>query len=202
MAKTKREIHKELEVIAFATQKPFMTWLKKHHEQQQGIWIKFGKKNSGIKSITYEEAREAAIIYGWIDGLINKYEPDGNFYLTKFTQRRPRSKWSKINVGIATELIETGKMMPSGLLQVEAAKADGRWDAAYDSQTTIEVPPELRKKLAKFPKAKKFFDSISKANRYAFLYRIHNAKREVTRQKHIDKTIEMLLEGKVYHPKR
>ncbi|MEL7496445.1 MAG: YdeI/OmpD-associated family protein [Planctomycetota bacterium] len=193
------ERHKDLDVHFFITQKQFLAWLEKNYAQTESIWLKFAKKASGIKSINYEQAREAAIMYGWIDGLINGLDAD--FYLTKFTPRRPKSLWSQINRGIAESLIAEGRMQPSGLAQVEAAKADGRWQAAYASQANIEVPPELQKRLDQNPKAKKFFESITKSNRYAFLYRIHNAKRPETKQRHVEKAMEMLIAEKVYHPK-
>ena len=193
-----QETHKDLHVHPFKNYAQWLSWLKKNHKQTQGIWLKFAKKNSGVPSITYEEAREGAIIYGWIDGLINRY--DDTYYLTKFTPRRPRSRWSKINRGIAEELIQKKKIKPSGMLQVLAAKKDGRWDLAYDSQTTITVPEELKKLLETHKTANKNFENLNSVNRYAFLYRIHNAKREETKQKHIEKAFEMLKKGELYHP--
>lgn len=186
----------------FKTQKSWLTWLAKSHNQEEAIWLKFAKKASGKKTVSYEEAREAAIMYGWIDGLINKY--DDQFYLIRFCSRRPRSKWSKINREIATQLIKANLMQPAGIQQVEAAKADGRWEAAYDSASTMKVPPELQKwlNLKKNKKAKEFFESITSSNRYAFLYRIQAAKREVTRNKWIEKAKEMLTNGEVFHPNR
>lgn len=137
-------------------------------------------------------------MYGWIDGLINKW--DEQYYLVRFTQRRPKSNWSKINREIAKGLLTSKKMQPSGKREIEAAKKDGRWDAAYDSSATMEVPPELAKLLRKNSKAKRFFDSISRANRYAFLYRIQTAKKVETTQKWVAKTMEMLERGEVLHP--
>lgn len=199
-ATASQEIHKDLEVIAFSTDKRWLSWIAKNYEREAGIWLKFAKKGSGIKTVTYEQAREGAIIYGWIDGLINKY--DEQYYLVRFTPRRPRSKWSKINREIAEQLIKTKKMQPSGLAQVKAAKADGRWAAAYDSPANIKVPPELEKLLSRSKKARQFFESISAANRYAFLYRIYDAKRAATREKRIEQTMAMLKKGEVFHPGR
>lgn len=194
------ETFKKLRVHYFPNKSEWMTWLHTNWRQRDGIWIKFAKKNSGVPSLTYEEGREAAIIYGWIDGQINGL--DEVFYLRKFTPRRPRSKWSKINRKIAVELISAKRMMPSGLKQVADAKEDGRWDAAYDSPSTISIPADLKKLIATDKTAEKNFNELSSANRYAFLYRIQNAKRPETRQRHIDKTFEMLRHGKVYHPER
>ncbi len=192
------DTHKNLVVHSFRTQKSWLTWLKKNHQQPESIWIKLAKKSSGLKSITYEEGREGAIIYGWIDGLINGF--DESWYLIKFSPRRPKSTWSKINREIAEQLIEGGEMRPSGLKQVEAAKADGRWERAYDSPATMKVPPELTKLLNTNKTAKKNFTELNSQNRYAFLYRIQTAKREETRQKHVQKAFEMLKKGEVYHP--
>ena len=195
----KKSNHKGLAVHWFRTQVAFLNWLDKSHEQTESVWLKFAKKASQETSLSYEEAREAAIIYGWIDGLINGLDED--FYLIKFSLRRPKSLWSKINRGIAQELIKADRMKPSGMAQVNAAKKDGRWKNAYSSQRKIKVPTDLQKKLDNNPKAKQFFESISKANRYAFLYRIENSKKAETRVKHIEKTMKMLSAGEVYHPK-
>jgi uncharacterized protein YdeI (YjbR/CyaY-like superfamily) len=191
-------IHKELVVHTFRDQKAWMAWLQKNFAQDKSIWIKLAKKGSGLKSITYEQGREGAIIYGWIDGLINGF--DENWYLIKFSPRRPKSNWSKINRGIAEQLIKSNRMKPSGLQQVESAKADGRWDRAYDGPSSIKVPPELQKLLDTHKTAKKNFDELHSLNRYAFLYRIQTAKREATGHKHILKAFEMLKKGEVYHP--
>lgn len=192
------ETHKQLAVHFFSASSKWLVWLKKNFSQTESVWIKLAKKGSGIKSLSYEEAREGAIRFGWIDGLINKY--DEAFYLIKFSPRRKRSNWSKINRGIAEQLIENNKMEPSGLVQVDAAKSDGRWDAAYDSQSTIEVPNELQILLDKNPLANRRFSELNSSNRYAFLYRIQNAKRLETKQRHIQKTIAMLERGETYHP--
>ena len=194
----KKEVHKKLSVYPFRSYEAWLRWLAKNFEQTDSIWIKLGKKNSGIESVTYEEARQGAIMYGWIDGLINGY--DDTHYLIKFSPRRPRSKWSKINRGIAEQLIADGMMEPAGLKQVAAAQSDGRWEAAYDSPGSIKVPPELQKLIETNKKAKKNFSELSSANRYAFLYRIQNSKREDTRRRHIEKAFEMLKRGEVYHP--
>lgn len=196
MPKIKR--HKQLEVHLFPDKKSWMKWLSKNFGKEEGIWIKLGKKKSGVASITYEEGREGAIIYGWIDGLINAC--DDKHYLTKFTPRRRRSNWSKINRKIAEDLIISKKMKPSGLAQVKAAKSDGRWEAAYDSPKTIKAPTALLKLIESNETALANYENLSSANRYAFLYRIQNAKREQTKIKHINIAYEMLKKGEVYHP--
>lgn len=193
-----QEIHKDLVVYPFKNYKAWLQWLARNHGQSESIWVKFAKKNSGIASITYEEAREGAIIYGWIDGLINGL--DDHYYLTKFSPRRPKSNWSKINCGIAEQLIAEKKMMPSGLAQVQAAQADGRWEAAYSSPGAITVPAALTRLIDSSPTAKHNFAQLSGANRYAFLFKIQNAKRAATKQKHIQRAFEMLQKGEVYHP--
>lgn len=198
--KNKTELHKGLEVILFEKEKEWLKWIETHHQQFEGIWIQFAKKGSAYSSITYEQAREGAIIYGWIDGQMNSLSAD--FYLRKFTPRRPRSNWSKINRGIAEQLIAENRMAPSGLAEVKAAQADGRWDLAYDGQSTMKVPADLSELLAENPRALQFFEQLRQSDRYAFLYRIHTAKRPETRQKHLLKTIEMLNNGEVYHPRK
>jgi len=192
----KKETHKDLLVIPFKNQAALSRWLTKNFEQQEGIWIKFAKKASGVTSISYEQAREEALIFGWIDGQLKSW--DQTWFLRKFTPRRPRSKWSKINREIVEQLTKEKRMKPSGMAQVEAAKADGRWEAAYDSQSTAKVPPELLKLLNRNKKAKAFFESITAAQRYSFIYRIQNAKREATKEKHVRKAFEMCKAGEVY----
>ena len=194
------EMHKDLPVYFFKDQILWLDWLTSNYQQTEAIWIKFGKKNSGIQSITYEEAREGAIIYGWIDGLKNGY--DEQFYLIRFTARRPKSKWSKINREIAEDLIQQGRMMPSGQKEVDTAKADGRWDAAYDSPSNMQIPDDFQQALDANPKALAFFKTINKTNRYAFLYRIHDAKKPETRQKRIHQFIEMLEKNELPYPNR
>ena len=192
------ETHDGIEVLTFKTQRQWHYWLKKNYDQQESVWLKFAKVSTGIPSITYEEARESAIAFGWIDGLINSL--DESFFLRKLSPRRPRSSWSKINRQIAEDLIAAKQIQPSGLAQVEAAKADGRWDQAYDPPSKISPPSEIESFLKKNRKAREFYESISAANRYAFLYRIQNAKREDTKNRHIKKMIDMLTAGETYHP--
>jgi uncharacterized protein YdeI (YjbR/CyaY-like superfamily) len=181
-------------MMAFPTQAKFRAWLDKNHAKVPEIWVKFAKKGSGIKSVNYQDAVEVALCYGWIDGLVRKLDDD--YYVQRFTPRRPKSKWSKINRTKVEQLIKTGKMKPAGLAEVERAKADGRWDAAYASPSTMDVPDDLRRELEKNPRAREFFETLTKSNRYAVLYQIHDAKRPETRARRIKKFVEMFDEGK------
>ena len=188
------EKHKGLLIRAFKTRRSFETWVDKNHAKaEEGLWVKFAKKSTGLSSITYEEAREVALIYGWIDGLKNAL--DETYYAIRFTPRRPRSKWSKINRDIVEALIEGDKLHPAGLAEVEAAKADGRWDKAYLGQADIKPPADFQKALAKSPKAKKAWPTIKSASRFHVLHHIEDAKRPETRARRITKFIQMLESG-------
>jgi uncharacterized protein YdeI (YjbR/CyaY-like superfamily) len=191
------EVHKDLRVLFFVTANDWEQWLVNHAANPQGIWIKLAKKASGIQSISYDEALDVALCYGWIDGLVNSL--DANYYLQKFTPRRPQSTWSKRNIVKIADLTRAGKMQPSGLAEVERAKQDGRWEQAYDSPSTMTIPPDFQQALDKYPKAKDFFASLNKTNSYAFLWRIQTAKKPETRQTRIDASIAMLLDGKTFH---
>jgi uncharacterized protein YdeI (YjbR/CyaY-like superfamily) len=188
----------ELPTIPFASRDAWGAWLEEHHATANGLWLKIAKKGSGIDTVSLAEALEIALCYGWIDG--QRKGLDGDFYLQKFTPRRPRSRWSKINREKAIELIERGEMRPAGLREVERAKADGRWDAAYDSPSTATVPDDLRRELERDPRAMSFFSTLNSANRYAILYQIQEAKRPETRARRIEKYVAMLAEGKKLHP--
>lgn len=190
------EKHKGLLIRAFKTRRSFETWVDNNHAKaEEGLWVKFAKKSTGLSSITYEEAREVALIYGWIDGLKNAL--DETYYAIRFTPRRPRSKWSKINRDIVEALIEEDKLHPAGLAEVEAAKSDGRWDNAYAGQADIKPPADFQKALAKSPKAKKAWPTIKSASRYHVLYQIQDAKRPETRARRITKFIQMLESGEL-----
>lgn len=180
-------------VLAFANQAKFRAWLDKNHAKTPEIWLRLAKKGTGIKSVSYQEAVEVALCYGWIDGLVRRLDDD--YYIQRFTPRRAKSKWSKINRAKVEELIRIGKMKPPGLAEIERAKTDGRWDAAYDSPSTIEVPDDFRRALARNQKARKFFEALNKSNRYAVLYQIHDAKRPETRARRIKKFVEIFAEG-------
>jgi uncharacterized protein YdeI (YjbR/CyaY-like superfamily) len=189
---------KNLATIAFASPDALEKWLEKNHEKSPGLWLKIAKKDSGIASVTYAEALEVALMFGWIDGQKNSF--DASYFLQRFTPRRAKSKWSKINCGKATALIEAKKMRPAGLREVEAAKKDGRWDAAYAGQKTSEVPDDLKRALAKNEKAAIFFEKISGANRYAILYRLHHTNKPELRAAKVEKLTKMLAAGETFHP--
>ena len=156
------------------------------------------KRSSGIASVSLPEALETALCFGWIDG--QRKGLDDAWFLQRYTPRRKRSKWSKINRENAEALIEAGRMRPAGLAQVEAAKADGRWEDAYPSPSQMTAPPDLQAELDRNPKAAAFFETLSSTNRYAVLYRIHDAKRPETRARRIAQFVEMLAEGRTLHP--
>ena len=181
------------EPIAFADQAAWREWLAANHADADGVWIKFAKKASGIPTVTYAEAVEVALTYGWIDGQAKGI--DDRHYLQRFTPRRAQSVWSKINRTKAEALIESGAMQPAGLAEVERAKADGRWARAYDSPRTAIVPDDLQAALDADPAAAKFFESLDGNNRYAILHRIQSAKRPETRASRIAKFVEMCRRG-------
>src|SRR5262245_60295957 len=180
----------DLPVLPFERQKDWDGWLGKNHSTSSGVWLKLAKKSSGIKSVTYDEALEVALCYGWIDG--QKRSHDETSWLQKFTPRGPKSIWSKINTEKAQKLIESGRMKPAGLKAVESAKQDGRWDAAYSSQSKATVPDDLQAGLDRNAKAKAFFATLDSHNRYAILHRIHTAKKAETRAKRIEQFVSML----------
>lgn len=187
----------ELETLSFPTPKSFQTWLSKNHYRTEGIWLRIFKKGSGELSVTYAEALDEALCYGWIDGLKKTY--DEVSWIQKFTPRRPKSVWSKINIGHVERLTREGRMKPAGLEKVEAAKADGRWAAAYDSPARGEVPEDFLKELAKNKKALAFFETLNKANRYAIIWRLQTAKKPETRERRMKAILEMLGRGEKFH---
>lgn len=180
----------EFQTLTFETQAKFRSWLAKNHSKEPGLWIRYAKKASGIKTIVYQEAVEEALCYGWIDGKVRTV--DENYYIQRFTPRRSKSKWSRINRDKAEKLIESGKMKPAGLAEVERAKADGRWEAAYESPSNMTVPDDFSKALKKSAAAWKFWESLNKSNRYAILYQIRDAKKPETRARRIAKFVDML----------
>jgi uncharacterized protein YdeI (YjbR/CyaY-like superfamily) len=184
----------DLPIILFESQEDWEAWLEEHYETSDGLWLKISKKDSGIDSVSYSEALDVAISYGWIDS--QKASFTDKFWLQRFTPRRPRSKWSKVNREKATELIEQGKMKPTGLREVELAKQDGRWDEAYDSQRNAIVPDDFQQELDRNPRAQEFFATLNSTNRYVILYRIQDAKKPETRARRIEKYITMLSEQK------
>ncbi|MEV8596933.1 YdeI/OmpD-associated family protein [Streptomyces sp. NPDC052012] len=186
-------------VLSFPTQDDWEKWLEEHHADASGIWVKIPRKDSGLPGIDYATALESALCYGWIDG--HKKKLDESHWVQRFTPRRPRSKWSRINVQKATALIEAGRMRPAGLREVERAKADGRWESAYASQSTATVPDDLRAALDAAPQsARDFFAALDSRNRYAILYRVQDAKRPQTRAARIEKFVAMLTSGEKIYP--
>jgi uncharacterized protein YdeI (YjbR/CyaY-like superfamily) len=187
-----------LQIMPFETQQDWEAWLEEHHTNTKGIWLKLAKKDTGIASVSYAEALEGALCYGWIDG--QKASFDDKYWLQKFTPRTAKSIWSKVNCDKATALISEGKMQPAGLRQVELAKSDSRWERAYESQSKITIPPDLQSELDKNQKAKDFFNTLNSVNRYAILFRIQTAKKAETRSARIQKFIEMLSQHQKLHP--
>lgn len=179
--------------LSFKSQAAWEAWLAKKHSSSDGLWIKIAKKGSGIPTVTYAEAVEVALCFGWIDGQMKRL--DDEFFVQKFTPRRARSRWSKINIGKVEQLIADGKMKPPGLAEIERAKADGRWEAAYDSPKTATVPPDLEKALGEEPAAKELFEKLTSSQRYSILYSIQDAKRPETRSRRITKFVGMLARG-------
>ncbi len=186
-----------LPVLSFHSKTAWEAWLEQNHETSEGLWLKLAKKGSDIRSVTYAEALETALCYGWIDG--QKAGLDDRFWLQRFTRRRPRSKWSQINRDKAGLLIEQGRMKPAGLREVELARQDGRWEQAYESQRRAAVPTDFQQRLDENPVAMAFFATLNSANLYAILYRIQDARRPETRARRIEKFIAMLKEGKTIY---
>ncbi len=188
----------EMPVVSFAEIEEWSAWLASRHHSSTGVWIKIAKKASGQASITYAEALDVALAWGWIDGQKGKF--DEAWWLQKFTPRGSSSMWSKINREKTVALIAAGKMMPSGLAEVERAKKDGRWDRAYESQSRASLPEDLELALARNPRAKKFFAALDSRNRYAILFRVQRAKKAETRARRIAQFVEMLAKGEKLHP--
>jgi uncharacterized protein YdeI (YjbR/CyaY-like superfamily) len=187
-----------LPIISFETQQDWERWLTEHHTDTDGLWLKIAKKEAGISTVNYAEALESAICYGWIDG--QKASFDDKYWLQKFTPRRAKSIWSKVNCSKALALIAEGRMQPAGIRQVELAQADGRWEAAYASQSKITIPDDFQKELDNNPKAQEFFTTLNSVNRYAILFRIQTAKKPETRSARISTFIEMLANNQKLHP--
>ena len=197
MPTVKSIIPLELAPTLFKSAKAFEAWLKKNHATSEGLWLKIAKRGSNEPSVTYPEAVEIALCWGWIDG--QKKSLDDQHYLQSFTPRRARSVWSRINVNKVQALIEAGRMQAPGQAQIEAAKADGRWARAYDGARTSTVPEDLQAALDAEPAAKTFFASINASNRYAILWRIQTAARAETRARRVAQLVEMLARGETIH---
>jgi uncharacterized protein YdeI (YjbR/CyaY-like superfamily) len=180
----------EAAVIAFRDAAEFEAWLDAHADLRAGVWLKIAKQGSGIPSLTGDEAVDLGLCYGWISG--QRKSCDEVYYLQKYVPRRPRSRWSQVNVAKAEELIAAGRMRPSGLAEVEAAKADGRWAAAYQSQRTATVPPDLTAALAASPQAAQAFDALSKTQRYAVILKLVTARTATARAAQLRRAITAL----------
>jgi uncharacterized protein YdeI (YjbR/CyaY-like superfamily) len=191
----------QLSELLLADAAAWRTWLKAHHDDEAGVELVLAKKGTTEPTqLTYNQALDEALCHGWIDGRIRRR--DERTYRQRFTPRRARSQWSERNVGIVERLLAEGRMHPAGLAAVERAKADGRWEAAYPGQSTIEVPADLATALAAEPRARANFEILSSQNRYAVLYRIHSAKRSNTRARRIDQFVAMLARGETLHPQK
>ncbi len=188
----------ELPTLGFSTPAAFEKWLSDHHAASPGLWLRIAKAAAGVKSVTYAEALDVALCYGWIDG--QKGAIDAQHWRQRFTPRRPSSKWSKINCAKVEVLIAAGRMKAPGLAQVDAARKSGAWEAAYAGQRTAQVPDDLAAAIAKNPAAKAFFATLDGTNRYAILYRVGDAKRVATREARIAKFVAMLAKGDKLYP--
>ena len=187
-----------LMILAFESSPAFREWLDAHHKNSEGLWLRIFRKSSGNVTVTYQEALDHALCHGWIDGQKKPYDEDS--WLQKFTPRRARSAWSKINTERAERLIEAGEMQQSGLEAIEAAKSDGRWQRAYKSQRNSSVPEDFLKALAQDKKAKSFFETLNKANVYSIVYRLETAKKPETRERRMRTILEMMSRGEKFHP--
>ncbi|CAL9514864.1 hypothetical protein SUDANB58_03727 [Streptomyces sp. enrichment culture] len=191
-------VTQDLEIVAFESAGAFEAWLDENHAVSPGIWLKLRKKGTGIVTLDYAQALDVALCYGWIDGRKAKF--DDQWWLQRFTPRKPGSRWSKVNRDKATALIEQGRMRPAGQAEIDRAKADGRWEAAYDSARTATVPDDLAAALTADPAAAAFFETLDRRNRYAILYRVQEAKKAETRARRIEKYVAMLAKGEKPYP--
>lgn len=194
----KNNLRAELPIQLFEHQDAWAAWLEQNHAEAPGIWLRHAKKASGLTSVSYDQALEVALCYGWIDGQKKSY--DESSWIQKWTPRGAKSIWSKINREKALKLIERGLMRPRGLAEVERAKQDGRWDAAYDSHSTATVPDDLQAALDGNAEASAFFSTLNSTNRYAILFRIQTAKKPETRARRIQEFIGMLERHEKLHP--
>ena len=184
--------------LLFEDQQTWFSWLRKNHATSSGVWLRLAKKGANVRSVSYPQAVEAALCFGWIDG--QKKSDDDKYWLQRFTPRSERSIWSRINREKAIRFIELGQMNAAGLREVERAKRDGRWDGAYDSPSGATIPADFQAVLDKTPRAKAFFATLDSRNRYAVLFRIQTAKKTETRAKRIKQFSEMLSQHKKIHP--
>jgi uncharacterized protein YdeI (YjbR/CyaY-like superfamily) len=182
-----------LPTVFFASPAEWEEWLEQNHESAGGVWIKMAKKASGIESVRHDEAVDVALCFGWIDG--RREALDDTHFLQRFTPRRPRGRWSRINRDKVERMTAEGRMRPAGVAEVERARADGRWDTAYEGQRASKVPEDLQRELEARPRAKEFFDGLDSQSRYAFVYRLGDAKRPETRARRLEKFVAMLERG-------
>lgn len=194
--KAKRAV--ETEARLFKNQSAWLRWLEQNHRNSSGIWLRLAKKSSGLQSVSYAEALDVALCYGWIDG--QKKPESDQAWLQRFCPRSAKSIWSKINREKALKLIASSRMMPAGHQAIEQAKSNGRWESAYDSPSGATVPDDFERALKASPKAKSFFENLDRANRYAVLFRIQTGKKPATRTRNIQKFIDMLERGEKIHP--
>ena len=193
-----QDVPKEQPLVQFAEARLWSAWLDEHHATSSGVWLRIAKKASATASVTYDEALEVALCYGWIDGQKKSY--DDASWLQKFTPRGLKSIWSKVNRAKAEKLIACGEMKPAGLAAVNQAKQDGRWDAAYDSQSSASLPDDFQAALDQHEGARAFFATLNSRNRYAILFRIQTAKKAETRAKRIEQFIQMLANHETLYP--
>jgi len=187
-------------VREFADAQNFFDWLARNHDKEDEVWIKIHKVSSGLASVTPKQAIDVALCWGWIDGL--RKGLDGKSYLQRYTRRRSKSVWSKINVGNVARLIQEGRMTEHGLQEVDAAKADGRWDRAYASGKEMKIPDDLQAAIDAEPRARTMLTSLSEQNRFALAFRVHIMKTAARRQKKIEALVDMLKRGETIHPQR
>ena len=190
-------VKKDPPVKRFATKETWDLWLRRHHETSPGVWLEMAKKGSGVASVSHAEALEVALSCGWIDG--QTASVDSTWYRQRFTPRTPRSKWSKINCAAVERLHREGLLTPAGIHQMQAAKADGRWDRAYASPSAMTVPEDLEERLRRSPRARRFFEQLDSRNRYAILYRLQDAKMPATRERRLEKFVRMLEAHETLH---
>jgi uncharacterized protein YdeI (YjbR/CyaY-like superfamily) len=194
------KLRRDLPIVAFKSRQAFDAWLTSQRADSRGLWLKIARKSSGIASVSRDEAVDTALCHGWIDGQLDSF--DGDYWLISFTPRQSTSIWSEKNRARALELVKLGVMRASGLREIDRAKADGRWERAYAAASTAKVPDDLRAALARNKKAAAFFETLDARNRYAILYRTHNAKKAETRAARIAKFIAMLAAGETIHPQK
>jgi uncharacterized protein YdeI (YjbR/CyaY-like superfamily) len=200
MPRTKPKATRDLPVKSFPTQQAWEAWLKAQPANAKGLWLKLAKTSADAASVSRQDAIDSALCHGWIDGQLDRFDTD--WWLIRFTPRRPSSNWSEKNKKRALELMEAGRMREAGTRQIELAKKDGRWDAAYASQSKATVPRDLEEALSRNKKAQAFFTTLDSRNRYAILYRVQTAKKPELRARRIETFVEMLARGETIHPRK